>query len=290
MSVRRARAWAEAHPLLAFFLVTFTASWCFWVPSAVLYAGAESAGDLVRSPPFVVLQTLGAAAPSATALLLVRALLGRAAVRGLLGRLRPRRRWAAAYLVAAAAAPLLTMTALAVRSAVTGTPLVAAEAGLSEMAADMGWVEAVAVLPLVLLAQTATSPLVEELGWHGYALPRLQSRLSALVASLVLGLLWGLWHLPLVVAYDDAFGPYLAGILGHTILMTWLSNSTEGDLVTMLLFHAGLNVSFTVLAAGPSDWATALVVWAAVLVLLMRFGGATLSARPRVVEPATSVR
>ncbi len=101
--------------------------------------------------------------------------------------------------------------------------------------------------PLIILAPLAASVLhgglSEEFGWRGYALPRLQSRLNATQASMALGLMEGLWHVPLVFWVGDArYGmsiPLL--ILWQTIATfyrTWIYNNTEGSLLAAVLFHA----------------------------------------------------
>ncbi len=112
-------------------------------------------------------------------------------------------------------------------------------------------------LPLILLESLAwcflfAGPLNEEPGWRGFALPRLQNRYSPLVASIILGALWGLWHLPL-----HLMGVYYGGALGaviriqeipRAILFTWLYNRTRGSLLVMILFHAAINTTSLFLA------------------------------------------
>src|SRR5207249_1526063 len=88
------------------------------------------------------------------------------------------------------------------------------------------------LLPIAFLQQFFLgSSMGEELGWRGYALPRLQARQSALLASIVLGLLWGLWHLPLFLTQGDArasipFEWWMAGIVLAAIVYTWVYNHT----------------------------------------------------------------
>ncbi|MDY6958566.1 MAG: CPBP family intramembrane glutamic endopeptidase [Halobacteriota archaeon] len=97
----------------------------------------------------------------------------------------------------------------------------------------------------VLLTQ---GPLQEEFGWRGYALDRLQARFNALKASVILGLMWGLWHFPYMftqgeeVVYQNLWGFLLSSIL-ITILFTWLYNNTGGSILVALLFHTSFNYS-----------------------------------------------
>lgn len=90
-------------------------------------------------------------------------------------------------------------------------------------------------------------PLNEEPGWRGFALPRLQRRFSPLVASLILGILWGLWHVPLHlmgVYYGGAWGAIIRiQELPRAVLFTWLYNRTKSSLLIALLFHAAINTT-----------------------------------------------
>ncbi len=102
-------------------------------------------------------------------------------------------------------------------------------------------------------------PLGEEAGWRGFALPRLQKRFDPLLASVWLGLAWGLWHLPLHVTgyYNQAFGDPLSGLLMRTfttlpltLIFTWLYNRTRGNLLVMVCLHTAVNVTSSLIAPG----------------------------------------
>lgn len=89
----------------------------------------------------------------------------------------------------------------------------------------------------------------EEAGWRGYLLPLLQSRLSALSASLVVGVVWFLWHIPLLYlpgqdTGGEAFPIVLFGatVTLSSILYTWLYNNTRGSVLAVTLLHTGLNI------------------------------------------------
>ena len=92
-------------------------------------------------------------------------------------------------------------------------------------------------------------PFQEEWGWRGYALDRLQARLNALASSLMLGVLWGAWHLPLffikgTIQSQTPIWGFMILILCGTILFTWLYNNTGGSILATMLFHAMNNLSF----------------------------------------------
>ena len=101
-------------------------------------------------------------------------------------------------------------------------------------------------------------PLQEEFGWRGYALPRLQARFNALVSSLIVGLMWGLWHLPYffigeAIIYQTAiFGLIISDIL-IAILMTWLYNNTGGSILTALIFHTTISFSWILFPTLETD-------------------------------------
>lgn len=108
------------------------------------------------------------------------------------------------------------------------------------------------LLPLLILG-----PLSEELGWRGYALDRLQNKWSPLLSSLILGVLWSLWHLPLFYIpgefhYELAL-PFLPFLLTHTslsLIYTWLHNHTGGAIWTAIFFHWLHTYASTVVDSG----------------------------------------
>jgi len=90
------------------------------------------------------------------------------------------------------------------------------------------------------------SPGVEELGWRGYAQPRLQVERSALTASVIVGIMHGLWHLPLFFVPGSAqsnvpFAAFLLTVIALNVLMAWLYNSAQGSVVIAMIFHAAFD-------------------------------------------------
>lgn len=110
-------------------------------------------------------------------------------------------------------------------------------------------------LPLLAVVYLIIA-LIEEVGWRGYALPRLQARYGAWAASLRLGLIWGIWHLPqwLIPATGQAdkwpFGVFLLHTVAFSILLAWLYNRSAGTLWPVILAHAAFNLY-------PEPWAAA---------------------------------
>jgi membrane protease YdiL (CAAX protease family) len=109
-------------------------------------------------------------------------------------------------------------------------------------------------------------PLGEEPGWRGFALPRLQARHGAIVASMVLGVLGAVWHLPLwwiVLPPPCPFPVFVVGAVLLTLLFTWVFNHTRGSVFISLLLHASMNTASMRLPEVP-----AYPVWVVCLLLV----------------------
>ena len=93
-----------------------------------------------------------------------------------------------------------------------------------------------------------SGPIAEELGWRGFALPRLQAKYSALVSSLILGAIWTCWHIPLffvtgATQMNIPFPIYLVLVTSVTFYLTWLYNNTHGSLIITILGHFFFNLT-----------------------------------------------
>ena len=113
-------------------------------------------------------------------------------------------------------------------------------------------VPAVGVLIVVVLEKLIPNILIpgigEEMGWRGFALPRLQAKYGALIASLILGIIWALWHFP---GYWMGAGIhntppllFVLFVVPFTIWITWVYNHTRGSVLISVLFHASFHASF----------------------------------------------
>jgi len=134
-------------------------------------------------------------------------------------------------------------------------------------------------LPLLILG-----PLSEEIGWRGYALGRLQTRWNALTSSLIVGLVWALWHLPLFMMAGTSqhelgipFIGFLVSMMASSILYTWLYNNTRQSLWSAILLHWLYTYAVQVLSSGVTrsplyNWLEFLPygIMAAIVVLVWR--------------------
>lgn len=133
----------------------------------------------------------------------------------------------------------------------------------------------------------------EELGWRGFAQPALQEGLSAFTASLLIGVVWFVWHLPLFFVPGSSQAgvpvvPYAVGVIATAVVLGWLYNTTESLLIPWL-YHASVNPAGGYFLAGVAGLQTArgygsyaLLVTAVAIVLLLRHGPMNLAATARV--------
>lgn len=130
--------------------------------------------------------------------------------------------------------------------------------------------------PLSLTLILAALVIGEELGWRGFALPRLQERFSPLVSSLISGSLWAAWHLPNALIpgldyYFYAFPQFLIYVVAMTVLFTWIFNNTRGSVLIAWIFHAAINASGAFFAIGDNvrQWTLSGIVYAVVAVVVV---------------------
>ncbi len=92
----------------------------------------------------------------------------------------------------------------------------------------------------------------EEVGWRGFALPRLQMKFNALTSSLIITVFWAIWHLPLFFCIPGFTTMSIAGIFGWlfslltgSILLTWLYNSSKASILVCAVFHTTVDIVFS---------------------------------------------
>lgn len=107
---------------------------------------------------------------------------------------------------------------------------------------------------VLLMLLTLVLAFAEEVGWRGYLLPRLQARTDAVTASLLLGVIWFGWHVPLVLQGGPPEWTLPARglfIISGAVIYTWLFNNTGGSVLAVTLFHAGTNIWGRLIGAHP---------------------------------------
>ena len=245
------------RPILAFFSLTYAATWTCWAAAAAVSRGSTP-GDTVRPALAGALFLLGTVAPSLVALALTERAGGRAATRALLDRVflwDVAARW---YVFAVGYMLAIKLSAALVYRFVTG--------GWPRFGDEAWYLMAIAIV-FSTWVQAG-----EEIGWRGYALPRLSARVGLAPASVILGVLWAGWHLPLffVPAADtlgQSFPLYLIQVTALSVAAAWLYWRTGGSLLLVMLLHAAVNNTKDIVpsavpgATNPFALSTSLVAW-----------------------------
>jgi uncharacterized protein len=247
-------------PFLRFVVLTFATTWILFL-TAIKLPAATSAVDNTPFDFRGLLVFLGTMAPGLVALLLTARAEGSDGLRMLLRRLFQRKssfRW---YLFAVTyMAGIKLAVALTLRVTTSSWPLVSHE--------PIGTIVAAIVLSTPFQAG-------EEVGWRGYALPLLAQRLGFAWASVVLGLIWACWHLPLFFLriagnneYGQPFPIWALGVTGLSVAFAWLYVRTNGSLWPLMLMHSAVNNLPHFIAPAVSDTANILSLHASSAALL----------------------
>jgi uncharacterized protein len=266
------KAFIKSHPVLTYYALAFAISW-----GAILIVVGVGPGGILATQeqyqtliPFVGLAML--VGPSVAGIVLTGLLYGRAGLRGMLSRLlgwRVSARW---YVLALLTAPLsmaAVLLALSLRS--------------PEFLPGIFTSDEKASLLLMGIVGGLAAGIFEELGWTGFAIPRLRLRHSVLATGLFVGVLWGAWHILVnVLAGDTSSGAlslaiYLPATLfillvgwmpAYRVLMVWVYERTGESLLVAMLMHASLTASTLIVAPlviSGVPLLTYQLVWAAAL-------------------------
>jgi uncharacterized protein len=254
--MRNVRAIVERNPLISFFVLAYGLTW----PVIPLV----SVSQLLGLPALF--------GPALAAIIVTSLAEGKCGLKDLLSRLvrwRVGVRW---YAVALGLPAVLALTTTGVQLLLGGSAAVRL-GGLS-------------VLNFIVFVFVVG----EELGWRGYALPRLLARRSALAASLILGVLWGAWHLPTFFVpgapqYGLSFSAFVILTVAYSILFSWVYIYTRGSVLISTLLHGSINLSQGFFLGGIDPareyWLLAAVYGVAAFVLVVA-AGPNLSRKPQV--------
>jgi uncharacterized protein len=234
------RSLLARHPLISFFVMAYAFSWIVWSPWVL---SEDGVGLLPYQLSGWTKALLSAAAillgPTLSGFIMTGVTEGREGIRRLLRRIvlwRVGLRW---YLFALIGIPVVMAL---------GTVIL--PGGLASLL-GLGPGYVLTYLSTYVLVVLLGGPLFEEPGWRGFALPRLQPLYGPLVGTLILGLLWALWHLPefLVPVWAESSGgsSFLAIVkfvviaITFAIVTTWVFNNTKGSVFMAILVHASID-------------------------------------------------
>ena len=281
------------YPIASFVLIAYAITWSLqigslWVAirsglglsnedNARSFAGAFTGDVSGEQGLALLLFNLGQFGPAIAGTLLIGVLYGRSGLADLgrrLGAWRVPSRW---YLIVVGLPIALSAAALGIGFLLGGFSLGPWELKLPAAAAA-GF----------FLYMVVFTGLAEEPGWRGFALPQLQRTHTAARASWILGFIWGLWHVPFTV-YFNREQPFVIlpallgltfGIVGWTMVNTWIYNSTGSLLLIVLLHGWGNTVQSYLVLSQPNFLAHtlyAVLPWAIAIWLSRRYGDETLS-------------
>lgn len=219
-----------------FMLIAYGFSWMFWVPDALIAQNIWQAPEGVKT--FLETFTFGAWGPFVAAIVMTFIYQRGAGVKALLKRgfmVRLGKWWWPALFIF----PVLIGGSLFLSVAVFGNPMPASPA------LDQPFTLPIAFVFIFFLG----GPLQEEFGWRGYVFENLRHKYSALTATVVAGLMWGLWHLPLffVPREDYYYNRPMWGLILTTmlvgIIIAWIYVNTDGSVFAAMLAHTMFNWS-----------------------------------------------
>jgi uncharacterized protein len=236
--VRSARS-LSTPAIFTFFTLTFGWTWGLWAISSLIQSQAPG----LRTGLFLA----SAFGPSFAAVAVIVVFDGIVGLRRWLGqcfRWRVGGRW---YAVALLTPPLIMLAALGIYAALGGAILTSPVAGHIVMA--------IAQFPMIMLLG---GPLGEEFGWRGFALPALTAKMGWRVASLVIGVVWGAWHVPLffmagTAQADLPMALFLASTVALSVVFARLSVNTRFSVIPAILLHSAINWWSMVLPVMPRD-------------------------------------
>jgi membrane protease YdiL (CAAX protease family) len=217
------------HPLISFFVMAYAISWTYVIVFLIVWP----------LPDTIVTDTPELLGPVVAGFVMTAVMSGRAGVRQLLRRFVMWRVGGVWYLYALLGMPALYLIAVALVPGALG----------SFKAPSLTMSLLYPVLFVVVLV--LDGPLLEEPGWRGFALPRLQARWGPLVGTVILGMMWGAWHAPqyFTKTFAAANGGlsvsgvivFLLAVVSFSVLITWAFNHTGGSLLIAILIHTAIN-------------------------------------------------
>ena len=258
----------QRNPLILFFVLVLGLTWPFLIVDAL---GSHGVFPFRLNIPLLIVTGY---MPTLAAVIVTGLTEGRAGVRALFRKLLIARvglRW---YFFAIFGFGAVCVAALELNNLFGAGPAMPI---LSErLPHGSGWQLALMIVPMFLVISLVNG---EELAWRGFALPRLQAKYSALSSSLILGVIWSSFHLPLFFTLTGSsqagapFVSFLISTVSLTVLYTWMYNHTRGSVLMAYLFHGAANTWTQVFAIDHNGSAivgwtmTALITLAAMIVV-----------------------
>ena len=283
--------WIRRHRIASFFVLAFAIAW--GLDLSVLALGMEPSWTR-----WIVSGFLSALAPAIAAAIVLYA--SGDGLRDWLGRVvrwRVHPKWYAA----AIGVPAAIAIGSAAAAQLLGSPVDFAAFGFDPVSLGIG-----------IVLGTTIGGGQEELGWRGFAQPELQARYGGLRAAVIVGVLWGGWHLPLFFDPTAVHSQwplasqlaYFVGIVAFSILLAWVYNGSGGSVLLAMLMHGTENASGSlvpldvdrVIVEGVPDWTAlapmnvshAVITWVLALAVVGAVGTGLLASREAMARARSS--
>ncbi len=275
-SVLSKESFVQKYPLFSFFMLAIGLTWIFMIIDAL-----GSHGILPFRLPLPLMVVMGYM-PTLAAVLVAFWTKGREGVKNLLKKLFIARVGVGWYLFAIFGMIGVYVLAILIQNVFGSGPDLPF---ISESAPNVPlWQLALMSIPMFIVIGLVNG---EELAWRGFAIPRLQAKYSALTSSIIMGLLWSLFHLPLFFTKtgssqaDMSFLSFTVSTVSITVLYTWLLNNTRGSVLLAYLFHAAQNTWSRIIAvdhaATSINWTVALILLVLAVIVVLTNGAENLS-------------
>jgi len=272
-------SFVQKRPLIAFFLLVFGLTWPFMIVDAL---GSHDVLPFRLSIPWMIVMGY---MPTLAAVIVTGLTQGKNGIRTLFGKLLIEKvglRW---YIFAIFGYATVCAGAIGMSNLFSGISAPFISENFSQFSNP---VEMILSVTMMFLAISLVNG--EELAWRGFALPQLQAKYSALTSSLILGVVWALFHLPLIFTLTGSsqagasFIGFLISTVSLSILFTWMYNHTRGSVLLAYLLHGATNTWSQIFSIDHNGnplvgfAMTGLVTLAAVIVVVA-YGPARLSRR-----------
>lgn len=268
------QTWIVKNQLGIYFALAYAISWLIWSPLVL-----SGLGWIETSLP-AGWHFLGSFGPLLAAFIVTSLVLGLPGIKNLVWSMFNSRVGARWILFALSGVPAVFLVGVVIISLLQGSWTALGDFGSVPEIPQLGWFAG-------WLLYVVTFGYGEETGWRGFALPRLQDHFDARKSTLILGVLWLFWHLP-VFAYQfqefnlfQLFG-FAIGLLSGAVLLTWLYNSSLGNILVVSLWHGTYNAA----VAGAQPVISIIITGAVILFAILigrRYGPENFSTKPRQV-------
>ena len=261
-----------------FFILTLIISWAIWIPQAAAKLGICKSTISIESP----LNIIAVWGPGLAAIILSILAKGKEGVKKLF---RPIKYWRVGihWYVFVLFYPIGKWLVAYIIDILLGQSY---KLGSFPILSFLNLPEQAMMIPIAVVS-TFPNTLGEEVGWRGFALQKLQVKYTAFISSIIIGIFWGFWHIPMWIAQgyiDLSLLQLITEILSMValaIIFTWVYNSTKGSLLLVCLFHASITITNYFAPSLPTT-TEKILSWLVAIIIIIVAGLTHLSRKKRI--------